>query len=377
MARTGENIYKRKDGRWEARYIKYYDGNGKAKYGYVYGHSYAEAKGKLIGCLTSTSSSPSASDKSNPLKRFDYWLDEWLKVKKVRVKEPTYIRYRNSIENHIKPHLGKYPVERISAALIENFAQYLLENGRLDKTGGLSEKSVLDILTIVKEAIKYTNTLGISTSCQIEFIPLRCKQKEMRVLSQKESKILVSYLTVESDVYKFGIFLALYTGIRIGELCALQWKDWSFDTKTIHISKTMQRLQKVERNEEKKTHVIVVEAKSKSSHRLIPLPDFILEIASKYKQPPNCYVISTERGKFTEPRVMQYQFKKCMDLCGIKDVNFHALRHTFATRCIESGFDVKTLSEILGHSSVKITLDKYVHSSLELKRINMEKLQLF
>ena len=91
----------------------------------------------------------------------------------------------------------------------------------------------------------------------------------------------------------------------------------------------MQRLQKVERNEEKKTHVIVVEAKSKSSHRLIPLPDFILEIASKYKQPPNCYVISTERGKFTEPRVMQYQFKKCMDLCGIKDVNFHALRHPY------------------------------------------------
>ena len=118
--------------------------------------------------------------------------------------------------------------------------------------------------------------------------------------------------------------------------------------------------------------MIVVEAKSQSSHRLIPLPDFILEMASKYKQPPNCYIISTSHGKFIEPRVMQYQFKKCMEVCGIKDVNFHALRHTFATRCIEAGFDIKTLSEILGHSSVKITLEKYVHSSLELKRINME-----
>ena len=377
MARTGENIYKRKDGRWEARYIKYYDGSGKAKYGYVYAHSYTEAKSKLIRCLTSISSGSASNGRPNGLKGFDFWLDEWLKVKKVRVKEPTYIRYRNSIENHIKPYLGKYPIERISTALIENFAQHLLVNGRLDKAGGLSEKSVLDILTIVKEVLKYTNSLGITTSCQIEFIPLKCKQKEMRVLSKEESQKLVSYLTVDSDNYKFGIFLALYTGIRIGELCALQWKDLSFDAKTLHISKTMQRLQKVERNEEKKTHVIVVEAKSQSSHRLIPLPDFILEIASKYKQSPNSYIISTDRGKFIEPRVMQYQFKKCMEACGIKNVNFHALRHTFATRCVEAGFDIKTLSEILGHSSVKITLDKYVHSSLELKRSNMEKLQLF
>ena len=376
MSRTGENIYKRKDGRWEARYIKYYDGNGKAKYGYVYGHSYAEAKSKLIRCLISIKSGPASNSKPNSFKGFDFWLDEWLKVKKVRVKEPTYIRYRNSIENHIKPYLGKYPIERISTALIEKFAQYLLEKGRLDKTGGLSEKSVLDILTIVKEVIKYTNTLGIATSCQIEFIPLKNKRKEMRVLSKEESQKLVSYLTVDTDNYKLGIFLALYTGIRVGELCALQWKDLSFSDKTLHISKTMQRLQKVEQNEEKKTHVIVAEAKSQSSHRLIPLPDFILEMASQYKQSPNCYIISTSRGKFIEPRVMQYQFKKCMEACGIKNVNFHALRHTFATRCIEAGFDIKTLSEILGHSSVKITLDKYVHSSLELKRINMEKLRM-
>ena len=329
MSRTGENIYKRKDGRWEARYIKYYDGNGKAKYGYVYGHSYAEAKSKLICCLTSIKNGTVSNSKPSSFKEFDFWLDEWLKVKKVRVKEPTYIRYRNSIENHIKPYLGKYPIERISTALIEKFAQYLLENGRLDKAGGLSEKSVLDILTIVKEVIKYTNTLGIATSCQIEFIPLKYKRKEMRVLSKEESQKLVSYLTVDTDNYKFGIFLALYTGIRIGELCALQWKDLSFNDKTLHISKTMQRLQKVEQNEEKKTHVIVVEAKSQSSHRLIPLPDFILEMASKYKQPPNCYIISTSHGKFIEPRVMQYQFKKCMEVCGIKDVNFHALRHPY------------------------------------------------
>ena len=128
MARTGENIYKRKDGRWEARYIKYYDGSGKAKYGYVYAHSYTEAKSKLIRCLTSISSGSASNGRPNGLKGFDFWLDEWLKVKKVRVKEPTYIRYRNSIENHIKPYLGKYPIERISTALIENFAQHLLVN---------------------------------------------------------------------------------------------------------------------------------------------------------------------------------------------------------------------------------------------------------
>ena len=145
----------------------------------------------------------------------------------------------------------------------------------------------MDILTIVKEVIKYTNTLGIATSCQIEFIPLKNKRKEMRVLSKEESQKLVSYLTVDTDNYKFGIFLAFYTGIRVGELCALQWKDLSFNDKTLHISKTMQRLQKVEHNEEKKTPCdCCLRQKVNRPIDLYPLPDFILEMASKYKQSP-------------------------------------------------------------------------------------------
>ncbi len=374
MARTGENIYKRKDGRWEARYIISYDCNGKAKYKYLYARTYSEVKAKLIKAYNNASTVINFKN-NNELEKYELWLAKWLNSKKIHVKESTYIRYHNIIKNHIVPELGKYPIDKISTQLLEHFVALKLDNGRLDGKGGLSNKTMSDVLTVIKESFKYAQSLGVSTICCFNQISIKRNYKEMRVLSISEQQRLLSVLLMNTDKYKLGVYICLYTGIRIGELCALQWKNISFSDKTIKIEKTMQRLQNEDPNILYKTKIIVTEPKSPAATRVIPLPDFVLKTLQPFAGPPDSYILSGKCKSVIEPRTMQNRFKTYLKEGKINNANFHSLRHTFATRCIESGFDVKTLSEILGHSSVKITLDRYVHSSLELKRNNMEKLK--
>lgn len=374
MARTGENIYKRKDGRWEARYIVSYDANGKAKYKYLYARTYAEVKAKLLNAQNPTQLTTEVK-KTNDKEKYEYWLDEWLRTKRLNVKESTYIRYRNTIENHIKPNLGKYPISKISTSLMEHFVSHKLQDGRIDGNGGLSPKSMSDIMVIIKESFKYAQSYGVMIICSFDRISFKKNAQEMRVLSLLEEQRLLSVLFKDFDRYKLGVFICLYTGIRIGELCALQWKNVSLSENIIKIEHTMQRLQSDDLNALHKTRIIVTDPKSFTALRTIPLPEFVIDVIKPFASSPNAYVLSGECKTIIEPRTMQNRFKAYLVEGKIEDANFHSLRHTFATRCIEAGFDVKTLSEILGHSSVKITLDKYVHSSMQLKRNNMEKLK--
>lgn len=375
MARTGENIYKRKDGRWEGRYITAYDENGKAKYKYLYARTYSDIKNKLLNAQSNT---PNKMDLiyGELSEKYHYWLYEWLKTKNVSVKPSTYIRYRNIIKNHIDPKLGKYPINKISTQLIEAFVADKLNNGRLDGKGGLSIKTMSDILIVIKETFKYAQSLGVMIICSFDRISLKKKNCEMRVLSVSEQQQLLLALFEDFDRYKMGIFISLYTGIRIGELCALKWKNISLNEKTLKIEHTMQRLQSNNPDDINKTKIIVTEPKSSAAIRVIPLPDFVIQVIKPFVSTPDAYVLSGDCKTIVEPRTMQNKFKVYLNDGKISDANFHSLRHTFATRCIEAGFDTKTLSEILGHSSVKITLDRYVHSSMELKRKNMEKLSL-
>ncbi len=375
MARTGENIYKRKDGRWEARYIVSYNEAGKAKYKYLYARSYSEVKTKMIKAKNRMTSI-CGNDKQSNKEIYEFWLSEWLKERKINIKESTYIRYRNIIENHIKPELGKYPINKISTALVEKFVSNKLTNGRLDGNGGLSPKTMSDILLIIKESFKYAQSSGIITICSFDRISIKKANQKMRVLSISEQKRLLSVLLKDLDRYKLGVFICLYTGIRIGELCALQWKNISLCDRTMKIEHTMQRLQNEYPNALHKTKIIVTDPKSNAAIRTIPLPDFVIETIKSFDGSANTYVLSGECKTIVEPRTMQNRFKSYLNEAQIDGANFHSLRHTFATRCVEAGFDVKTLSEILGHSSVKITLDRYVHSSMQLKRDNMNKLSL-
>ena len=374
MSRTGKNIYKRKDGRWEARYIKGYDENGKAKYGYIYAKSYGEAKNKQINAICQSS----FINSNNNSTLYSKWLDEWLIYIKPQVKESTFIRYKNIVFNHLKPTIGKLAISKINTGYLKSYIGNLLSNGRLDNNGGLSPKTVSDITMIVKESLKYIISCGETIDCNYESLKIKSSsQREMTVLSKDEEHKLVSALTENKSLTKIGILLSLYTGIRIGELCALQWEDISFDENLIVVRKTMQRLQKdsIQSENEAKTYILISKPKSKCSNRQIPIPSFLSVILKEYKGEKNQFILTNSSYSFIEPRTLQNQFKRILRQINLRDVNYHSLRHTFATRCVEAGFDIKSLSEILGHSSVKITLDKYVHSSMQQKRLNMEKLQ--
>lgn len=368
MSRKGENIYKRKDGRWEGRFIKKYDSTGKAKYGYVYAKSYKEVKSKLEVAKINSSQFHDTNDAT-----YCGLLDKWLDFKRREIKYSSYIRYKNTIENHIKPELGTIKVKSISASIIQEYLKAKSENGRIDKTGGLSNKSLSDILVIIKETLKFGNVYDTSIN------KLRAstsqKHKSTRVLNEEEQTSLTVTLLNDTDIYKMGVLICLYTGIRIGELCALKWSDISLENKVISINKTLQRLPDTNPGANTKTTLFITEPKSDSGNRIIPIPEFLYTIILPFKKQDDMNVISTEQKPLIEPRTMQNYFKKYLAESNILDANFHSLRHTFATRCIEVGFDIKTLSEILGHSSVKITLDRYVHSSLNLKKINMQKLK--
>ena len=374
MPKKGENIYKRRDGRWEGRYIRCYDATGKAKYGYVYGKTYGDVKDGLVQKKADAIRYPTAGSRRAVV--YDDILDAWLRASKLKTKESTHARYAQLVRTHIKPHLGGYQLSRISTQQVEGFVEYLLSEGRLDGAGGLSPKTVSDILTIIKNTMEYARYQNMPVACNINKLTVKKKDKEMRVLTPEEQEALVAILVHKMDRYKFGVLLSLYTGIRIGELCALQWGDFDENLTTLTVRKTMQRVKNMDTVSSNKTKIIITEPKSQCSIREIPLPPFLVEIAQSFQANQEAFVLSGTIGQYVEPRTMQNRFQTYVMQSGIAAANYHSLRHSFATRCIELSFDIKTLSIILGHSSVNITLNTYVHSSMELKKANMSKFSL-
>ena len=268
--------------------------------------------------------------------------DEWSLVNHSRLKPSTCQRCQGFLKNHLEGRLGAMEVLYVTTVTIHQFAMEQLSSG-------LAPQTVNVILTLLHSILKYGHR-----QYQLplpEIIYLSVEKKEMRVLSQEEQKKLVAYLIQDLDTCKLGILVALYTGLRVGELCALKWEDIGKDSITVR--RTMQRLKKDGTNG---TELHVGSPKTKTSLRTIPIPSFLREQI--------------------EPRTMQYRFCRYLKEADIEKENFCALRHTFATRCVEAGFEIKALSEVLGHANVQTTLNKYVHSSFDLKRANMELLSL-
>lgn len=363
MSKRGENIYKRKDNRWEGRYIQGYDYKGKAKFGYVYAKTYRDVRDKLTAAKQSIVEKPASNRKD-----FEFYCTEWLTLSRNRVKESTYVKYYNTVTRHLIPSFGGCLPQNLNTVMIEEFSHELLHEG-------LAPKTVRDILTVLRSVLKYCRRQIGSGFPDIEVIYPKDPKKEMRVLTLEEQSRFVQYLLCDMDEVKFGILLALLTGMRIGEVCALRWEDISLAERTIHISSTMQRLQTLDDLSETKTKVTVGDAKSQTSNRVIPLTEYAVSLCRRMK-PGNskAYVLTGDPVHYLEPRALQYRLSKYTEACNLQGVHFHVFRHTFATRCVEVGFEIKSLSEILGHSSAKVTLDRYVHSSMELKRANMDKL---
>lgn len=352
MPRKGENIYKRKDGRWEGRYIRSYDSEHKAKYAYVYGKTYSEVKRKLTEQRGNVQKVQPTKNKSST---YGELLDCWLHSMQLNTKESTQARYTHLIKTHIKPHLGAVQLSQLTTDVIEIFIEQQLTDGRLDNSGGLSPKTVTDILTIIKSTIEYARYKELPVICNLSKLSIKKKEKEMRVFTPSEQESLIGTLTNDMDHSKFGVLLSLYTGIRVGELCALQWEDFDLAHSKLKIRKTMQRIQDLGNGSVSKTKIVITEPKSQCSIREIPLPLFIVDVAKKFASNPKAYIL-TGTDQYIEPRTMQNRFKSYVKECNVEPANFHVLRHTFATRCVEVGFEVKSLSEVLGHANVNITL---------------------
>lgn len=372
MPRRGENIRKRKDGRWEARFIKSYNSEGKSVYGSVYGKTYFEAKRKQTEMLKKLSEN--AHQINDHEVTFREVLFLWLSNNKLKLKNQTYAKYMYLIENHIIPYLGNIKIKKMDNIVINEFLYDKSIQGRLDGKGGLSASYLQTISFIINSAVQLSVKQGYRASFSGEITKpnKRICKSEPDFLSVHEQSVLEQHLLSQPTERNVGILLSLYMGLRIGEVCGLKWDDIDFTAKTIHVKHTVERIININANQnDNKTILVLCEPKSITSNRIIPIPSRIFPLLNRYKNNRG-FIIKGKTYEYTDPRVFQNSFHKCLDSCKLRSINYHSLRHTFATRCIEAGVDMKSLSEMLGHSSVNITLNTYVHSSLEHKRKQIE-----
>lgn len=360
--RTGQNIYKRKDGRWEGRYFNGYDSNGKIKYISVYAKSYGEVKEKL-NCIKKVTQNACTKHINIDFKSVCY---EWLEAKQDIIKISSFANYKFIVKRYILPCFINKKIYEIGKTSLSDL---------MIKNKGLSQKSLRSISTVFKEIVSFINE---RYNFHIDLMPYNftnTNSKSFNVLSKYEREKLESYLLKDTDLLKLGILLCLYTGLRIGEICAIKWSDIDLENGIIQVNKTIQRIQNTDKESKTKTKIIIDIPKTGNSIRDIPIQEHIKNILKchKIKYNEHTYLL-TGNMNYIEPRALQYKFKKYLEEAEINNINFHALRHTFATRAIESGIDIKSVSEILGHSTVSMTLEKYVHITMEHKQKEINKI---
>lgn len=365
---TGNNIYLRKDGRWEGR-LRVGTVNGKTVYTYIYAASYEEAVNKLSE-LTLKQSQADSRQLENSFRNI---ADEWINLQKPRLKPASLSSYTNILNSYLIPRFGDRHVSEIGRSEFTAFVYSLLECKESGQKG-LSASTVNTILTVSKNILRYASWekgLAVADICGI---PIKKDRSEPPFLSKAEQFVLLCWLYKHLSPCNLGILLCLYTGIRLGELCALKWKDISKEDQSVMVYQTMQRVQ---RRGENRTEVVVQPPKSVSAIRTIPVAEEIAALLTKNRKEDEAYLLTGKTDRYLEPRTLQRRFKKVLRESGLGDINFHALRHTFATRGIEAGFDPKTLSSVLGHATVSITLNRYVHPTMEQKQRNMNLLSGF
>ncbi len=287
-------------------------------------------------------------------------LSNWLKIKKGEIKEQSYIKYNNFINLYICPYLGNKNFRLLNTKHIINFFNQ-------EKIANLSLSTKRTLIFIIKSSFNFCVKNKLRKNIDLSELNFKKPKSKVIYFTKNEQYKLEKYLKESKDIRKLGILICLYTGIRLGEICGLKWKDIDFSNNSISINRTVQRIKNNDINARNKTKKIVSSPKSESSIRTIPLPNFLLEELKEYKSNPENYIL-TDSKVFKDTRVYEKYLECTLKKCNIRCLNFHTLRHTFATRSIESGMDIKTLSEILGHSSYHITLDVYVHSTLDQKR---------
>ena len=300
---------------------------------------------------------------------YSNWIVKWLQRKEQLVKESTFAAYSNIVVNHLLPKFGEMKLEHITEEIIQDYVFDLLKYGRLDGSGGLGERASKDIVIVLKNTLRDAMRAKLikTTVFEIRF-PSYNSQSKVKVLSPTEQKQLCNAIDLNLTTKSAGILLSLHTGMRIGEVCALRWMDVDMEDRMIHVNHTLQRVYKKDLSGTGKSKLLLSTPKTKTSRRSIPISKSLYTVMKGLSpSSPNMFFLSGSE-KIIEVRTFRTFFETFLMTNGFEKFNFHILRHTFATRCIEAGADCKTVSELLGHATVNMTLNLYVHPRLEQKR---------
>ncbi|MCR5208439.1 MAG: site-specific integrase, partial [Eubacterium sp.] len=299
---------------------------------------------------------------------FSNVLEKWLGAVRLRVKDSTHIKYSYLINAHIIPCLGDKNVSSISFCELNAFIFEKLNNGRLNGEGGLSASYVKTLALILNSALTFAAKEGYCKQPGNALIPPRIEKNEPTVLTEEEYRKLIAFSVSHPNGTSLGMLLALLAGLRVGEVCALKWRDVNFESKSISVNATVTRICR----SNARSTLAVGPPKTAASKRKIPICSTLFcALETMRLQSKSEYVISEKDG-FVNPRTFEYRFHKALESAGVKNTNFHSLRHSFATVCAEKGMDVKSLSEILGHGTAGITLGTYVHPSMTHKHAQIE-----
>ncbi|MBR6618279.1 MAG: site-specific integrase [Oscillospiraceae bacterium] len=380
MPRRGNHegsIYKDKQGRWRGLVsLPSVDGNYKRKY--VYGKTRKEVSDKVNELLNQLRTNTYIE----PCKVTLYdWLRTWLETYCMNeVRMTTYVNYETYVERHIKDSIGGYPLCSITTLILQQFYNTKSKKGKLDGSGGLSPKTIKNLHNMLHKALNQAVYLDMIPKNPADFVVLPKKKKvEMRYFTVEEQKQLQE--AIKGHRLEMLILTALYTGARQGELLGLPWKNVHIDpngNSYIRITQTLNRVKNPDETAASRTVLQINEPKTAHSVRIIPLLPEIAERLNQHRENQKAYlkskhlpdigfVFTSTTGTLIEARDFQRDFKKILTQNGIRVINVHGLRHTFATRSLESGMSVKTLSSILGHANVGFTLDTYAHVTEALK----------
>ena len=297
---------------------------------------------------------------------FGIVVKEWLRDRKKEVKESTFSHYRYVIKKYLIGELGDDSIESMEKKNYNELIEKLSQE--------LSTKTVRDIIIILRSILEYANAnYGYNIKIQQIKVP-KLEQEPIIILNKNEQDRMRVYCLKENSLRSIGIFICLSTGLRIGEICALKWNNIDLEKREIRIRNTLQRIYD---EDLKQTKVVIDKPKTRTSIRNIPISNklynILIEIEKDHHE--DDFFLTGSSELHIEPRIYRDYFKKILRKSKIKNhYKFHILRHTFATNCIEVGMDTKSLSEILGHATIEMTLNKYVHSSFERKKKFLEKI---
>ena len=367
MAKRGENIHKRKDDRWEGRYIKGRTADGKPVWGYLYRHTYSEVKKEL----TRRKALSGFYQLSGKTMQFSELAELWISSFRQSVKESTYAHYQYTLHKYLLPVLGSLPVSSLSDSLLERlFLQILSPSDQSHRPLGAS--SAQECLGMLRRICKYGAHLHLMPPVELCIRLPHTQKSEPQPLTRTEQASLRDFLLSAPTTRKTGMLLQMELGLRIGEVCGLQWGDFDLKEGIVIIRRTVCRISCGNGH----TKVVIQTPKTQHSNRELPLPKSLLKLLRKLhkKYSDRTWFLSGTEERPVEPRCYRKSIRCYLKQANVRKVHPHVLRHTFATTCLQAGCDIKTLSELLGHSSAAITLQRYVHSNLSRKRQELERI---